>query len=248
MARCRARTKKGAGPLCTRKVREAGLRCWQHKGLPTAPPRASKASGTRKRKSGSTTRMREQERRRRATIRATRAEEKNRERVQLAADYCTDILSSGWADAVAERAAEYVTKATWNRLFQSRVNHCKALARLAKAILYGRDRLHQWVGTFVAWILSLIGIGAVAREFAGELASNIPIPMLDAKALAVSRGLQVTGILLCVVRDDELAGCQCFIDLALVEAKTRVKKILITAMDDWVRLAESPPKSWRQVA
>lgn len=246
VARCRARTEDGTGPLCARKVKKEGLRCWQHRGLPTAPPRISQSPRSRTRSANKRTPMHEQRRQQREAIRAARIEDKQRERVRKAADYCNDILTDGWAEAVAERATDYVTDETWKRLLKSRSNQCRTLAQIAQRISAGKDKLHDWLGSFVSWILSLIGVGAAAREFAGELASNIPIPPIDAKIVAVARGIQVTGILLCVVRDENLTRCQCFIDLALVEAKTRVRKILVTAMGDWTRLAEFSLKENRQ--
>lgn len=188
----------------------------------------------------------EKERRqRRSAAREVRIQEKQRERVQRAADYCSEILAAGWVDAVAERATDYVAHDTWRRLFRSRKNYCKALARIAQEILAGKKRLHDGIGRFTSWLLGLIGVGAATREFAGELVANIPILPIDAKIVAVTRGIQVTGILLCMVRDEDPTRCQCFIDLALVEAKTTVKKILVTAMGDWTRLAEFPRKEQR---
>lgn len=192
--------------------------------------------------------MQQQERQQRATARAARIEEKKRERVKKAADYCADILTDGWTAAVAERASDYVTEQTWHRVFAARRNHCRTLAQIARKILEGKNRLHDWLGSFIAWLLSLVGIGAAAREFAGELVANIPIPPIDAKLVAVTRGIQVTGILLCVARDEDLTQCQCFIDLALVEAKTKVKKILIAATSDWIGLADFPLKDQRRAA
>jgi hypothetical protein len=176
------------------------------------------------------------------------AEKKKRERIQLAADYCSDILAEGWANTAAERVADYVTDATWNRLFASRSNYCKALARLAKRILTGKAKLHHWLGILVIRILFLFGVRPTVRIFAGELVSNVPIPLIDAKIIAVARGIQVTGILLCLVRDEDLTRCQCFIDLALVETKTQVRRILVTATGDWVGLADLPPKEWGRAA
>jgi hypothetical protein len=46
----------------------------------------------------------------------------------------------------------------------------------------------------------------------------------------------MTGILLCVVREEELTQCECFIDVALSETKTRVRKIVIAAVGDWALL------------
>jgi hypothetical protein len=81
-----------------------------------------------------------------------------------------------------------------------------------------------------------IGAGDAAQAFADELASNIPLP-IDAKMIAVARGLQVAGILLCVMDNRDLTKCECFIDLALAETKERLQRILVGAMSDWTGLA-----------
>ena len=47
---------------------------------------------------------------------------------------------------------------------------------------------------------------------------NIPLPM-DAKMVSVARGIQVAGILLCVIDNRDLTKCECFIDLAKTESK-----------------------------
>jgi hypothetical protein len=52
----------------------------------------------------------------------------------------------------------------------------------------------------------------------------------------------VTGVLLCLVSGDDLTRCQCFIDLALSETKTQVKKILVAAINDWTGLANFPAR------
>jgi hypothetical protein len=159
----------------------------------------------------------------------------------MVADYCSDFLTDGWADTVAERAADYVSAELWSRLTERRRKHCRALARMAKRILEFKDQLHGWAGALVTWVLSLFGVRVVVREFAGELAKNIPIGPIDAKMAAVSRGLQVTGVALCISGGEDITKCQCFIDLALDETKSRVKRILAAAMEDWVKLAMYPP-------
>lgn len=77
------------------------------------------------------------------------------------------------------------------------------------------------------------------RAFTRELATNIPLPY-EARAIAVARGAQITGVLLCAINGEDLTRCQCFIDLALEETKTVVKKILLAGADDWVGLAAFP--------
>jgi hypothetical protein len=103
------------------------------------------------------------------------------------------------------------------------------------------------VGSFAGWLTSLIGGDEVTKAFARELATRIPLPP-DARLVAVARGLQVTGVLLCVANGDDLTRCQCFIDLALAETKTRVKKILLAAVDDWTGLAAYPPIAARSAS
>lgn len=63
--------------------------------------------------------------------------------------------------------------------------------------------------------------------------------------IAVARGVQVAGILLCVMDDRELAKCECFRDLALAETKERVKQILMAGMSDWTNLARFRPQAAR---
>jgi hypothetical protein len=163
--------------------------------------------------------------------------------VAEAASVCSDLLTEGWKETVASRATDYVTEETWQRLSRQRPRRrCRLLAKLAAAVLAGKKKLHDLVGALAGWLTSLIGSGNITKVFVRELASSIPLPP-DVKLVAVARGLQVTGILLCVANGDDLTRCQCFIDLALAEAKTQVKKILIAATNDWTGLAAFPPKT-----
>lgn len=231
MPRCRARTKNGTGPLCRRKVTRDGDRCYDHRGQPTAPPRLPKPRAV--------TRSRQIPPRGQAVSR----EKQNRERVAKAAEYCGDILTKGWEEVVSTRATDYVTEQKWNRLFRSRKRNCSSLAELAREILAAKEGFHKAIGGLAAWLLSLIGVNETARVFARELSARIPIPPVDAKAVAVARGVQIAGIVICVAAGDDLTRCQCFIDLALTETKTRVKEILIAATRDWVELKDFPPKT-----
>jgi hypothetical protein len=164
------------------------------------------------------------------------------ERVEKAAEFCVAALNDGWQEAVADRATNYVTEMTWQQLFRKRRRRrCRILAELASAVLAGKKKLHDLVGSFASWLVSFISGDRVVQAFVRELASNIPLPP-DAKLVATARGIQVTGVLLCLLNGDELTRCQCFIDLALTETKTRVKKILVAAMNDWTGLADFPLK------
>jgi len=163
-----------------------------------------------------------------------------RERVKEAAEFCADSLSSGWREAVADRATEYA-QTTWHRLSRSRrKRNCKALARIARLILEANTQIHRAVGKLFGRVAGVLGAGNAARAFTEELISNIPLP-IDAKMLAVARGVQVGGILLCVMDNRDLTECECFIDLALAETKERVKHILLAAISDWVNIARFRP-------
>lgn len=88
-----------------------------------------------------------------------------------------------------------------------------------------------------------MGADETVRAFAEELASNIPLGSADAKMVAVARGMQVAGILLCVMDGKDLTDCECFVDLALAETKERVNQILVTATSSWSGLATLRPSS-----
>jgi hypothetical protein len=162
------------GPLCRNPVREPGLRCYLHRGLPEAPPRLP--TPTRRTGTGRQRRRYTQTgvtRRREAAGQEARTEQRRRERVRKAADYCADVAYSGWQEAVADRGSSYVSDATWERVFRGRRRkRCKALAQIAKEFLD--------IGSLASGLLALLGAGDAAEAFAGELLSHIPLPT-DAK-------------------------------------------------------------------
>lgn len=117
---------------------------------------------------------------------------------------------------------------------------------MARSILAAKAQIHEAFGKMIGWSFGRLGAGGAARAFAKELASNIPLP-IDVKMIAVARGVQIAGILLCVMDDRELTECECFIDLALTETMDRVKQILVAAMSDWVNLARFRPRDAQAV-
>lgn len=169
--------------------------------------------------------------------------EQERDRVREAAKFWADSLPNGWQAAVAERITDYA-QTTWGRLSRSRRKHnCKALARMARSILAGKTQIHKTVGQMFGRAAAALGAGDPAKAFAEELGSNIPISPIDTQAVAIARGLQVAGVLLCVMDGRELTKCECFIDLALAETKERVNQILVAAMYDWTGLRRFAPGS-----
>jgi hypothetical protein len=168
--------------------------------------------------------------------------EQERKRIEKTAEFCADVISSSWQEAVTDQIAQYAPT-TWGRLSRSsRRRNCKVLARAARWILEKKEQIHTAIGKMFGWAIGRLGAGDAVRAFTEELVSNIPLPT-DPKMIAVARGLQVTGILLCVMDDRELTKCDCFIDLALAETMERVKQILVAAMSDWVNLARFRPQT-----
>lgn len=168
--------------------------------------------------------------------------DRERRIVEEAASFCSDVLVEGWKETVADRANTYVTEPTWSKLMRRDRRRCRLLADLAKAILAGKKALHDLVGSVTARIASFLGFTRVEQQFARELAERIPLPP-DAQLVAAARGVQVAGVFVCVANNDDLMRCQCFIDLALEEAKSRVRALLIAGMDDWRDLAAFRPAS-----
>jgi hypothetical protein len=162
--------------------------------------------------------------------------------VQKAADFCAGAVQSGWQTAVTDRAAAYITQATWQQLFRGRHRkRCQALARSAAQLLAGKQQIHKAMGSLASSLLGRRSSGDFARAMAAELVSSLPLP-IDAKIIAAARGLQASGIVVCLANGTDLTRCQCFIDLALSETKERVGAILTAATANWVGLQAFPSR------
>ncbi|WP_329060227.1 hypothetical protein [Amycolatopsis sp. NBC_01480] len=164
--------------------------------------------------------------------------------MEAAAKICREVVTDGWQKTVAGRATDYITTRTWKQVFTPRGSRlCRALAQMAAETLAYKKKLHSAMGAVAAWLIARLGGGGAAQAVARDLTASLPLPV-DAKFAAVARGVQLTGILVCVYGGRDLTHCPCFIDLALNETKDRVKKILTAAVDDWANLARfgAPPQ------
>lgn len=71
-------------------------------------------------------------------------EQQRERRIEATAEFCADSLTSSWREAVADRATDYVTDTTWRYLTRTRHRRqCRALAKIASAILTFKKRLHD---------------------------------------------------------------------------------------------------------
>lgn len=237
-------------------------RCHKHKGQPAAAPR-QRVSRRTGHKAGSSQTRTSTNRRQRSTQpgragsnkrpasertksiaaarKAAASEARRKKRIEETESFCVDIITDGWKDAVEAKVSDYVTEQAFRSLTRGRrAKSCRSLAEFASQVLKGKKWVHDVVGSAVRWLVSLLTGNWTAQVFARKLASKIPLPW-DAKIIAVARGIQIIGILICVADGRDLIRCQCFTDLAVEETKSRVKQILTTALDDWQELAKFPP-------
>jgi hypothetical protein len=170
-----------------------------------------------------------------------RLTKKQQKKVETAISYTADIVLSGRLQAIPDRAVQYVSEQTWNRLTRrwSR-RHCTGLAELARQILAGKSWLHKKTADLFGKLLRLCGVGDIERRFAEEIVKNLPFPYLDQKIAIAARALQVTGIFICIMGGHDLRNCACFVDLVLKEGKEKLKQLMIAATNDWAHLHELP--------
>ncbi|GGU23781.1 hypothetical protein [Streptomyces violascens] len=153
-----------------------------------------------------------------------------------AAKVCLDVMERGGTAVIADRASAYVSDETWKKLVrQHRRRDCDDLARLARSILEGKERLHDVVARTAGGLLAWLGRPKIERVFAQELARSIPLPV-DAQLSTAARGLQIAGIYVCVVGGRDLADCACLRDVLRVEGEERLRQLLQGAMQDWQSL------------
>jgi hypothetical protein len=161
--------------------------------------------------------------------------------LRAAASYVTDALYNGWADAVAERAAKYVTQQTWWRIRSGWPGRrCDRLARLAQEILDLKDSLHEATGETAEALTPLLGRSKLEGVFAAELADRIPLP-LDTKLDTLARSIRITGVMLCVSAGRNLRQCACFCELTEAEGQQQAKRLLVSAADRYWADHYQPP-------
>ncbi len=242
--KCRAQTEDGT--LCKRHVTRPDTRCYQHLGRPagrinTPVKRVPRRTPTQPR----APRVIAQ---RRTTIPATPRQPgraaPDRRGQEYAAALCVDLLSTGGAATIADRATSYVSDETWKALAKHhRRRNCDDIAELARNILDKKERLHRAIGQTAGGIFGLLGRSPIERVFAYELARRIPLP-IDAKLSAAARGLQVAGIYVCFVNKRKLADCACLQDVLKEKGKSQLESLMQGALDDWsgfpARMKDAP--------
>lgn len=259
---CRA--ERSNGKICKQRVTEAGQRCKDHRGQPaitrsarSAPRmRSAPQTSTRKRapvKSAPRQGIQAPEPRQGATPRPrprtagpaspdfTNLTTEQQAKVQRAVDFCHETLATDLWTAAADQALGYAKDEHMRRFLKDgRTYNCENLASLARDILLGKDALHEGIGWIADQAMTLMGRPHLERLLARHLAAKIPVPTVDDTLITASRGLQMTGIALCLTEGRELNRCACFIDVALTEGRERVKTLIATAAGDWAELHGIP--------
>lgn len=147
---CGAPNKYPPPEFCHHRVKRAGMRCKDHRYSSGPVTQASKNKSKRRRTTRPVTTAQWVPPPPRPTREPRRYDElprREQERVDAAAKVLADLAFDGWEDTVAGRVLECLDDKTWNRLFgRRRQRDCKALADAARAILEGKDRVHQMAG------------------------------------------------------------------------------------------------------
>ncbi|MHA4819860.1 hypothetical protein ACXZ65_36520 [Streptomyces aculeolatus] len=153
------------------------------------------------------------------------------------AEFAAAILTGDTAQEIAERAARYVDRSIWDKVIQRHKGRgCDDLAKMARLILEFKDKMHAAIGAPTA-VIAEVAPPSIERTFASELAAHVTLP-LDAQLTTAARGLQIIGIVSCLLNGTELKACACFCDVMRIESKERVGELTRRAVEDWEGLSQ----------
>lgn len=153
--------------------------------------------------------------------------------IEEAVEYFSEVVDGNLIDAAASNAADYVGAKIWSELTRDwSGRNCRWLARLARRALNGMDWLHGWVARIVVFILELFGLPRIVCRFGRTLAKRIPLPG-GHELKMVARGMQIAGIVICMLDGRDLRKCSCFVDVVLEEGKERLQRLMEKAAGDW---------------
>jgi hypothetical protein len=137
-------------------------------------------------------------------------------------------------DYVSELVVEELEK-NWDG------RQCGEIARLARGLLSIKGYFYRFLQVIVSWVMSKLGYGDLARFFACQLVTAVPV-VWNAKLVSAARILQVTGICLCIMNDRSLTECECLHDLVLFEGKEAISRLMTAAVHDWREIARRVPE------
>ena len=178
-----------------------------------------------------------------AQPRLTISRKKRAEILQEAVEYLAENVDANLIDAAASNAAGYVGGKIWSELTSDwSGRNCRWLARLARSALNGVDWLHNWIAKIVVFILELFGLPRIVCMFGRALAKRIPVPGSHELKIT-ARGMQIAGIVVCILDGRDLTKCSCFVDVVLEEGKERLQQLMERAAGNWRDLDTFLPNS-----
>lgn len=111
------------------------------------------------------------------------------------------------------------------------------MALAARSVLQVKAWPHGLLGRVAYRVAIWRGTSRIVGLFSQELVRRIPLPW-DHQLVMVARGLQITGIVTCLLNERPLETCDCFVDLVLTEGKEKLEALANRAAGDWSRLGE----------
>ena len=160
-----------------------------------------------------------------------------------AATLCADaILGQNVLTAFESQITDYVSQELVDELTENwDGRQCDEIAKLARGLLATRSYFYKTLQIILNWLMLKLGYGDMARFFACQLISAIPV-VWYAKLVAAARILQITGICLCFMNDRSLTECRCLHDLVLLEGKEAIGRLMRGAIHDWREIEMRVPK------
>ncbi len=229
---------------CHNPVAVGEQRCFKHQGRLTPAEVRQLEAAERQRK-------RQRKQQERALEQARKRREREQQRLDQAVAYCIDAIAQGAIEAAKERAADYISEQTWQRVSRSwRGRNCVALAELAQAIMDGRDMLRKGISQLLKPVFDLLEewlaksaalrhvfdlpvlryvnqalAARLARVVAQEVFERMArrLTVADHQLTATARAIQMTGIIFCVMQERHLTTCACFASIVKTDGKEIVK-------------------------
>jgi hypothetical protein len=158
------------------------------------------------------------------------------------ATFCANaILNEGVLAAFDSQIADYVSEKIVDEITRKwDGKNCDEIAKIARGLLAIRGHFQKLLRVILNWIMVKLGYRDLARLFACQLISAVPL-MWYTKVVAAARILQISGICLCMRNDRDLKDCKCLHDLVIFEGKEAVGRLMAAAIHDWREMAERVP-------
>jgi len=150
-------------------------------------------------------------------------------RVRLAAEQAKRLESKGAFVEVERRASVHIAQ-QWHRVVGQPSAQCLGIARFARLMLNGHDRVRAALATAAEGF-------AVEEEkdFVNALVRRLPLPG-SAEIVIAARTLQLAGIVMCATGNVPLRQCPVLIDVVTAEGRELIKPLITEGATDWTGL------------